>query len=55
MFISLKSKKEIYKPKKISTTTKTINSKLKKKKKIKSNQPILLKTNNLILQKILNN
>ena len=54
MFISLKSKKEIYKPKKISTTTKTINSKLKKKK-IKSNQPILLKTNNLILQKILNN
>ena len=32
MFISLKSKKEIYKPKKISTTTKIINSKLKKKK-----------------------
>ena len=34
MFISLKSKKEIYKPKKISTTTKTINSILKKKKKL---------------------
>ena len=47
MFISLKSKKEIYKPKKISTTTKIINSKLKKK--IKPNQPILLKTNNLTL------
>ena len=31
MFISLKSKKEIYKPKKISTTTKIINSKQKKK------------------------
>ena len=34
MFISLKSKKEIYKPKKIITTTKIINSKLKKKKKL---------------------
>ena len=31
MFRSLKSKKEIYKPKKINTTTKIINSKLKKK------------------------
>ena len=46
MFISLKSKKEIYKPKKISTTTKIIKNKLKK---IKSSQPILLKTNNLTL------
>ena len=47
MFISLKSKKEIYKPKKISTTIKIINNKLKKKKKIKPSQPILLKTNTL--------
>ena len=41
-FISLKSLKKKYNPKKISTITKITNSKIKKKK-IKPSQPILSK------------